>query len=250
MDVKIEHIDDWKKQMRVCVNWETVSGDYKELLARYAALPLKGFRAGKAPVGIVETVYRNQLRDDLAAGTGRRLCRTALRDNDLETASPLELSEVEMQKGENFSFCADFLVVPPFDLPDYTHLGIAATDDAQRLDEISERLLHLTELVPHESLVEKELLYGDGLPGEASEQELEAAAQRVKLMLTLKKIALREGIEIDERDITERIGEVARENGVTEEELRAYLDMSGGMERFADTLLAEQVLGFLAETQR
>jgi hypothetical protein len=56
-------------------------------------------------------------------------------------------------------------------------------------------------------------------------------AQRVKLMLILKRIAREEGIEVEEAEVDRRIEAKAAEFGIRTETLRADLDKDGGRER-------------------
>ena len=81
-------------------------------------------------------------------------------------------------------------------------------------------------------------------PGNAKWQ---AAADQIRLMLILKQIAKREGIEVDQRDVDNRIAEKAEEFGATIEELEAELARGDGLQRLKNMLLAESELGYLME---
>jgi FKBP-type peptidyl-prolyl cis-trans isomerase (trigger factor) len=70
---------------------------------------------------------------------------------------------------------------------------------------------------------------------------------RIKLMVILKQIAEREGIEVDERDVDNRIAGKAREFGATAKGLKKELEERGGMTRLRDLLLAESTLEYLLE---
>ena len=77
-----------------------------------------------------------------------------------------------------------------------------------------------------------------------------AAAERIRLLVILKRIARQEGIEVDERDVTRRLAEKAREFGTTVKALQAELAEGGGMARLQDMLLAESTLDYLLEANR
>ena len=66
-------------------------------------------------------------------------------------------------------------------------------------------------------------------------------------MLILKQIAKQEGIEVDQRDVDNRIAEKAEEFGATIKELEAELSRGDGLQRLKEMLLAENVLGYLME---
>ncbi len=229
--------------MTVTAPWEAVETDHRDIRRRYASMPVRGFRAGKVPAAAVDRLFGEYILADLLSGTSRRLCHAAMCEKGVEAGSPVEISDGELRPGEWLRFRAVFAEMPHFELPDYTRLGIDARDPAATIDEISEKLLALTDFEPHPSLVENELKFDDA-------DDDAAAAQRVKLMLILKTIAQRDGIEIDDSDIRRRIDQIARENETTPQELRQYLVSGGGLSRLSDALLAESVLGYLMDIQQ
>lgn len=99
-------------------------------------------------------------------------------------------------------------------------------------------------------LVDAEMVYSDPEAQADGKPLREAAADRVRLMLILKKIARREGFSVDRDDVARRIGELAAESGIAAHEQAEYLDRNGVTERLADALLAEQVLDYLAGAQQ
>ena len=75
-------------------------------------------------------------------------------------------------------------------------------------------------------------------------------AQRIRLMLILRKIARQEGITVDETDVSERISEKAGEFRTTKEALKKELEEGVAMARLKDMLLAESTLEYLTEIRR
>ena len=232
-----------EKELLIAAPWEAVQADYNDLLKRYSKLEVKGFRTGRVPAGVVESHFGRHLCSDLVAMRSRGLCRQWLSQTGLEAGGPLEISDVELRKGEGLSFRVSFIEMPSFELPDYTRLGLKATERDGKLDEISQKLLDHTEISLHPSFIEAEMRYSDG----GTRDDAEA---RVKFMLILKKIALQDGIEIDEKEIEKRIGTVAAESEVTPEELKRFLLENKAMGRFVDSLLAEVVLDYIIEIQQ
>ncbi len=245
MEITVKDIEGQRKELSIDVPWDAVAEDYADLLKRYSRLHVKGFRPGKTSAAALEGMFRRQIKNDLLAAVSRRLCRAALQEASLEAGSPLEISESEFKKGEGLKFAASFIEMPQFELPDYKGLNLQSKDADAQLDEISARLLELTDVALHPSFVEDELRYSaEGVP---ADKEREAAAERVKLMLILKKIASQDGIEIDEKDVEERLDRVAAQNEVTPAQLREYLMEGGGLSRLADSLLAEAVLAYIMD---
>ena len=67
-------------------------------------------------------------------------------------------------------------------------------------------------------------------------------------MLTLKRIAREEGIEVDEADVEHCFEEKAEIFGTTAETLRTELEKGGGIPRLRDLPLAESTLEYFLET--
>jgi FKBP-type peptidyl-prolyl cis-trans isomerase (trigger factor) len=247
MKWEMASLADGYRKVRVEVPWEEIAPDYDDILQDFMRLQVAGFRPGKAPRQVVEGRFRREISDQLSQRCARRLCRLALEQAATEAAGPVEVSEVEWERGQPFRFTARFFPLPQFELPDYRSLnpGAAAGEDPQ--GELSRRLLNLVDLQIPDELVRAELAV-DGLwDCEPGSEAWQAAAQQVKLMLILKRIAREEGIEVEEADVDRRIKEKAAEFGTTADALRAELEKGGGRPRLKDLLLAESVLGYLLE---
>lgn len=236
-----------EKELLITAPWEMVQADYEHLLKQYAKLPVRGFRPGKSPIGLIESGFAREIKDDLLAAVSTRLCRKALQEKEMVAGTPVEVSEGELRKNESLQFKAAFIEMPVFELPEYALLDLQSEDQNGKLDEVSRKLLERTEISLHPVFIENELRYSES--GEDSNQARADAEARVKLMLIVKKIALQDQIEVDEKDIEERMGVVAAENGVTPEVLRKFLTENRGLARFADSLLAEAVLDYIIENQ-
>lgn len=248
MEIKLNDINDQEKELEITAPWDTISDEYNDILKKYSRLSFKGYRPGKAPAGVLESFFRNEIRDDLVSATSARLCRTALKEVDMEAGTPVEISDIESSKDHFLRFKASFIRMPEFDLPDYHHLGLESEETEDKLNEISRKLLELTEMELHPRFIEQELAYQE-MDGTPSEEDRKAAGDRVRLLLILKKIALQDNIEIDEKDMDDRINMIASENDVTPGELKDFLITNNGLSRLSDTLLAESVLSYIIELQ-
>jgi FKBP-type peptidyl-prolyl cis-trans isomerase (trigger factor) len=175
-----------------------------------------------------------------------RLGREALNEAGIDTLGPVEAEAIECERDKPIRFQVRFHPMPDIRLPEISSLKID-TGDTDPRGQISVRLL---ELVPFEvpgELVRDELAL-DGIHGEEpGSAEWEAAGDRIRLMLILKRIAKQEGIEVDEADLKCRIDEKTKEFGMTVKALEAELAKGGGMQRLSDMLLAESTLDYLLE---
>jgi FKBP-type peptidyl-prolyl cis-trans isomerase (trigger factor) len=231
--------------LRVQVPWEKIAPDYDDILNDYVRLPLPGFRPGKAPRQVVEQRFRREISDQLSRRGAPRLGRLALEQVQAEVVGPVEVSEMEWEKGQTFRFTVRFLPVPEFELPDYRALAPPGPEEEDPHGELSHRLLELVNLVVPEEMVRGELAFEGQLDSEPESEVWQAAACRVKLMLILKRIAREEGIEVEEADVEQRIAEKAEEFGTRTDTLKAELEKGGGIPRLKDLLLAESTLEYL-----
>jgi FKBP-type peptidyl-prolyl cis-trans isomerase (trigger factor) len=239
--------EDGYRRLQIEAPWDEIEPEYRDLVTRYAAsVRLPGFRPGKAPRGVVEQRFHREIVKDLSARIAQRLGADAAVQAGVEALGPLEAIDVECDKGKPFRARVRYLPLPEFRVPEPADLA-TSDDGTDPRDRISRRLL---ELVPFElpaELVRQELErddLGESAPG--SDAWL-AAAERVRLMVILKRIAKRDGIEVDEKDVEARIAEKVIEFGTSREILQAELTNGGGLQRLKDMMLAESTLGFLIE---
>jgi FKBP-type peptidyl-prolyl cis-trans isomerase (trigger factor) len=227
--------------------WSEIADDYHDIVAQYTKGPIPGFRAGKTPQTVIEQRFRKEISADLSARVAQRFGREALQEAGAEALGPLQAFDIECDKGKPFRAQVRFLPMPEIRLPDLAGL-LTSDDGTDPRDRISHRLL---ELVPFEvpgELVREELRRDDLGESDPGSEVWTAAADRIRLMLILKQIARREGIEVDESDVETRIKEKASEFGTTVEELRSQLEKGGGRERLRNMLVAERTFEYLLET--
>jgi len=233
-------------RLQVEVAWDQIAADYDDIVAAYARVPVRGFRAGKTPRHLVDKRFRRQITDDLTRLSAGRFGREAVSQAGMQAAGPLEVHEMTCEKGRPLQFTLKFLPLPEFDLPDLGSIRISENSE-DPLGELSQWLLERVSITLPNELVRNELSV-DGLdkakPGTAL---WDAAAQRVKLMLILKALAARDGIAVDEADVENRITEKAAEFGTTPGKLKSQLEKGGGRERLRDMLIAESTLGYLQD---
>jgi FKBP-type peptidyl-prolyl cis-trans isomerase (trigger factor) len=242
--------EDGFRLLRVQVPWEKIAPDYDDILKDYARLPLPGFRPGKAPRQVVEQWYRREISEHFLRRGAQRLCRLALEQAAVEATGPVEVSEVEWEKGQTFRFTVRFFPLPEFELPDYRSLPPLELAGEDPHGELSHQLLERVNLAVPEQMVRTELAFEGQTDCEPESEAWQAAADRVKLMLILKRCAREEGIEIDEADLEQRIEEKAVEFETSPDTLKAELERGGGRSRLKDLLLAENVLDYLLENMR
>ena len=247
MKITIRDIEDQRREARVEVEWERVEADYEDILSEYMKLPVPGFRPGKAPRARIESQFKQEILDDVGVRCARRFSRLALEDEGIKATGPVAVTDLVIEHGEPFRFTAEFTELPDFDLPDYGGFVLKNETDEGRRDEISELLLEQTTLEVPDELVKQELSFdgiGEAQPGT---DEWEVALQRVKLLLILDRIARRDGIEADDKDVDRRIDQIASTYETRPQLLKQQLLRNGGMSRLARFILAERTLDYLID---
>ena len=232
--------------LKIDADWSELADDYNDILEGYRKAQLPGFRPGKVPKRVIEKRFKKEISEQLTQQVAQRLGREAVREAGIKVLGQAEVEEIECQKGSHFSARIRFHPITEIILPDLNTLINGDSDDDPR-DLISLNLLaHLPFDIPDE-VVQDELAH-DGIsnskPGNA---EWQAAKDSIRLMLILKEIAGQEGIEVEPRDVDNRITEKAEEFGSSEAALRAELSQGDGMQRLKDILLAEVTLEYLLE---
>jgi FKBP-type peptidyl-prolyl cis-trans isomerase (trigger factor) len=250
MKWEMASLEEGYRELRIETPWDEIAPDYEDILQDFRWQRVPGFRPGKAPRQLMEQRFRRQISEQLSRRGADRLCRQALQESGTEAAGPVEVSDLEWEPGQPFRFTARFFPLPEFELPDYQSLGLNAEAAADPQGALSLRLLELVSFPVPQALVQAELAL-DGLEDcQPASESWQAASQRVRLMLILKRLARSEGIEIEPAAVDRRIEEKAAEFGTRPETLRAELEKSGGKLLLRDLLLAESVLEYLLETIR
>jgi FKBP-type peptidyl-prolyl cis-trans isomerase (trigger factor) len=229
--------------------WPEIADDYHDIVAQYAKVPIPGFRAGKTPQAIIEKRFRKEISADLSARVAQRFGWEALQEAGAEALGPLQAFEIECDKGRPFRAQVRFLPMPEISLPDLAGL-LTSYDGTEPRDRISLKLLELAPFEVPGELVREELSR-DGLgESDPGSEVWTAAADRIRLMVILKKIARQEGITVDERDVNKRIAKKAEEFGTTTGSLKVELEQGDGMGRLRDMLLAESTLQYLLDANQ
>ena len=245
MQVVANDVEKQKKELHIEVDWIDIEPDYNDVLSEYLKVPVPGFRPGKAPRIMVESRYKKEILDDVASRSAERYSRKALEADGVTAAGPIAITDIEIEKNEPLRFKAEFTVLPDVQLPDYSQFTLMAATDDEKRDEISEWLLEQTTLDVPDELVKQELAFDGKEDVSMNSDEWVSAMQRVQLLLILKSIASQDGIEIDERDVNERVEQMASAFGASTTQLRQQLMHSRGLSRIANFLLAEKTLDYL-----
>ena len=139
-----------------------------------------------------------------------------------------------------------FHAFPEFELPEMDAWPMKECPGDPR-DSLCNWLLETIPFEVPDALVQAELERDDMLEIESDTPLWKAAKQRVKLLLIFRRIAREKGIEVDQRDLEDRIRDTADNLDTPEKQLRRALEENGGQERLRDLLIAEATQDSLLE---
>lgn len=152
--VKMEDISPVKKKITFDVPWQDVK---KEMDAVYQKVNrtanVKGFRKGKVPRNILETLYKDSVEKETAINLIERLYVDALRSNDVLPACQPQIEEHGIQYEKDFNFVATVEVEPVIEPKDYKDIvlekverEVTDKDVEEKLEEFRQRLATIEEL--------------------------------------------------------------------------------------------------------
>jgi trigger factor len=118
--IEIVDISSCKKQINVEVPAEKVSEEFNrvcKMVAQNASVP--GFRPGRAPVSVVKTRFRKEIREQVMRDMLPDVLKSAIVDNKLAVVGEPDIAEFTLNEGQPLVFKAKIEVLPEFELKEY-----------------------------------------------------------------------------------------------------------------------------------
>ena len=101
---------------------------------------LKGFRAGKAPLSLIRSSYRSEIRQKVLETLVPRFFDEKVGEEHLKVVGQPNIKDVHFHDGEDVHFKADFEVYPEFELGQYTGVEVPYTDPEISDEDINTRI--------------------------------------------------------------------------------------------------------------
>lgn len=152
--VEMEDISPVKKRISFDVPWSEVKREMDDVYQKLSkTASVKGFRKGKVPRNILETLYKEPVEKETVVNLIERLYADALRTNKVLPASRPEIEEHGIKNEQNFNFIATVEVEPVIDPTGYRDISLekierAVTDKdvEDKLGELCQRLATIEEI--------------------------------------------------------------------------------------------------------
>lgn len=146
MQHTVEEVSPVKKKIAVTVPASEVDAVLDRTTKRYRQrVTLPGFRKGKAPMGMVEKRFTQDIFGEAVNDLVNANVSEILREMKLEPLGNLSFEDTEtpMARGKDFSYAFSFEIMPEISLPEYDGIGVAeeeVTVEDKEIDEVIDRL--------------------------------------------------------------------------------------------------------------
>ena len=118
MKIDIKNINDFTREMKLDIPWETLEPDFDICLKKFSKkVKLPGFRPGKIPRDRLMQQFQPNIEAQFMDDNIYKYYLTALQQKEIVPVNQAEISDVHFDMGEHFSFTAKFEVEPDFKLP-------------------------------------------------------------------------------------------------------------------------------------
>ncbi len=164
MKIDIEDIDSTRKKIRVSLSSEQVAEKRNSVFRDVmGGVSVKGFRKGKVPRHVVESMYGKEVDQETASNLVSETLSEALAQRSLLPVTRPDITEMgEVKTGEEFAYSAEFEVVPDFELSDYTSIPVRKTVRQVAEEDIDAEVDKLRERSAQSRLVEEDRPAKDG----------------------------------------------------------------------------------------
>ena len=164
MQVEVENLSDWDRQLKVQVPVTQVKKAFAKTFEEVKQkVTVKGFRKGRAPLAIIRNLYGSDVRGDVAQNLVQNSYIKALHEHNLMPLSRPEIDFTPPEENQDFSFTAKFQVQPEVQLTQIENLEVKKEAVSITQEMVEEKLEQV--LKPHikvkDVLLVRELKQGD-----------------------------------------------------------------------------------------
>jgi trigger factor len=125
MKTSVDAVSGVEKKITVEIPAEEISRRIEEEFVEIRkAVPLKGFRKGKAPMDMVKRLFRESVQSELSERLVKESLSDAIKEKDLKVLSMGGLDGARLIEGEDFVFSATVEVVPEVEAKDYKGIPV------------------------------------------------------------------------------------------------------------------------------
>lgn len=164
MKVNMENLSDTQRRLQVIVPAEDVKKEkdavFKDI---YSVAKVKGFRPGKAPVNVVEAMYKSEILSETMQKILSNTLEEALREANVNPINRPEITppdDIDLDK--DFEYTVMFEVLPEIELGQYKEIKLKKDKQAVKDGDIIHAIEHLREHQSETKPYEKKKAVKDG----------------------------------------------------------------------------------------
>jgi trigger factor len=147
MKVSIENLSGTERKVDVVIPVEVVKEKRDEVFGEIRKnARIKGFRPGKAPAGVIESVYRKEILGETATRLVTESLEEALKEVSAHPISRPQINPPDLfETDKDFHYSAVFEVLPVFELSEYKGLPLKKEMHEVRDEDVEHTIEHLIE---------------------------------------------------------------------------------------------------------
>lgn len=147
MKVNMENLSDTQRKLQVIVPADVVKQErnavFKEI---YQVAKVKGFRPGKAPVNVVEAMYKSEILSETMQKLLSNTLEDALREAEVNPINRPEITPPDtIEEDKDFEYTVLFEILPEIELGQYKELKLKKDKQAVKDEDVDQAILHLRE---------------------------------------------------------------------------------------------------------
>ena len=164
MKVNMENLSDTQRKLQVIVPADVVKQErnavFKEI---YQVAKVKGFRPGKAPVNVVEAMYKSEILSETMQKLLSNTLEDALREAEVNPINRPEITPPDaIAEDKDFEYTVLFEVLPEIELGQYKEQKLKKDKQAVKDEDVDQAILHLREHKAEVKPYEKKKAVKDG----------------------------------------------------------------------------------------
>lgn len=142
MSVTVNDINTVKKELLINLEVEQIDKSLNKAFKRaQKKAKIKGFRPGKAPMNVVQRLYREQVRMEVMEDLVQQGYSEALQENDISPIAAPEIKDVDFPDDDaSLSFCATVEILPEITITAYDDIELEKSSVEVADDEIDAEL--------------------------------------------------------------------------------------------------------------
>lgn len=125
MKVSVDDISKTEKKIQVVIPKEEVQEKRNSIFQQFkTSARIKGFRQGKAPNHVVESMYGNDIKEEVISKLVSETFESAIQESSLTPINRPDIQPGDYSRDNDFSYSAVFEILPEFELASYEGINL------------------------------------------------------------------------------------------------------------------------------